>query len=199
VNTKAIIRATERMLTLAKRAAVSEDRDTRRAELVAVFSRLATDMGKVITTFRAVNWENVGLQTAIHALHTEAVQADERRCGTFTHLGSETAVLTNLHALAAVLGFVLSDAATAFEEIVVGADYRFVGKSSAFYTHGKLYRVHGKDEGGLYRTSDDDCECHYWNAATFLGQFEPTPLTPEDEQARRYAEGQMQEARDAAE
>jgi hypothetical protein len=110
LNTRTIIRATERMLTLAKRAAVSEDRDTRRAELVAVFSRLATDMGKVITAFRAVNWENVGLQTAIHALHTEAVQADERRCGTFTHLGSETAVLTNLHALAATLGFILSDA-----------------------------------------------------------------------------------------
>jgi hypothetical protein len=194
LDTKTIIRATERMLTLAKRAAVSDDRDTRRAELVAVFSRLSADLGKVVTTYRAVNWENVGLQTAIHALHTEAVQADERHCGTFTHLGSETAVLTNLRALAATLGFVLSDAATATEEIIVGVDYRFVGKSSAFYTHGKLYRVHARDEGDMFRVSDDDCDHHWWNATTFLGQFEPADTTPEDESARRYAEGHRQEA-----
>lgn len=113
MNLSDIISATEAMLTLAKRAAVSDDIDARRAELLQRFDAMATDLGKIALRFKPTDWENVQLQVAIHALHTEAIHADERRSGTFAHLGSETAVLTNLCRLAAVLGYTLEDAATA--------------------------------------------------------------------------------------
>lgn len=110
LNTTKIIRATERMLTITLRMAVTDDMDGRRKELIAAFEAMATDLGKLAS----IEWRpatNVAhIHDAVRRLHTEAVQADERRSGTFAHLGSETAVLTHLFALAAVLGFTLFDA-----------------------------------------------------------------------------------------
>ena len=113
LNTRTIISATERMLTITLRMAVTDDMDGRRKDLIAAFETMATDLGKIASSEWHPATNVAHIHDAVRKLHTEAVQADERRCGTFTHLGSETAVLTNLHALAAVLGFVLSDAATA--------------------------------------------------------------------------------------
>jgi hypothetical protein len=107
MNTPAIIFQAERLYTLTKRAAVSDDRDARRAEIVERFQRLATILGKIATKFREPEWMNVHERVVF--LHTEAVQADERRQATFVHAGSEMALLTALHALAAALGFVLHD------------------------------------------------------------------------------------------
>ena len=136
MNTQAIIRCTERLYTLVKRASVSTNRDDHREAIMARFSDLASDLGKLVTVMGRPDWQRVHLQLV--DLHSAAVHADEARTGTFAHIGSETALLTSLHAFAATLGFTLSDAATA-------------------------------------------------------------DTTPEDEIARRYAEGHMQEARDAAE
>jgi len=113
LDTTKIIRATERMLTITLRMAVTDDMDGRRKELIAAFEAMATDLGKIASSewHPATNVAHV--HDAVRRLHTEAVQADERRCGTFTHLGSKTAVLTHLHALAAHLGFILSEADTA--------------------------------------------------------------------------------------
>lgn len=113
LDTTKIIRATERMLTAVTRCAVTEERTERRQSVVNLFCMLATDLGKIASPLPRTFWEEHTAFYAVQKLHAEAVQADERRSGTFTHLGIETAVLTNLHALAAVLGFVLSDAATA--------------------------------------------------------------------------------------
>lgn len=113
LNTRTIISATERMLTITLRMAVTDDMDGRRKDLIAAFEAMATDLGKLASSEWPPATNVAHIHEAVQRLHTEAVQADERRCGTFTHLGSETAVLTNLHALAATLGFTLSDAATA--------------------------------------------------------------------------------------
>lgn len=113
LDTTKIIRATERMMTAVTRCAVTEERTERRQSVVNLFCMLATDLGKIASPLPRTFWEEHTAFYAVQKLHTEAVQADERRSGTFTHLGSETAVLTNLCALAAVLGFTLSDAATA--------------------------------------------------------------------------------------
>src|SRR5690606_38562101 len=103
LNTATIITTSERMLTLAKRAIVSDDRDTRREEIIATFEGLATDLGKLACRrIHPTNWG--GVVMAAYDLHSEAVNADERRSGTFAHLGSETALLTSLHAFSAVLG-----------------------------------------------------------------------------------------------
>lgn len=111
MNTTAIITASERMLTLSKRAIVSDDRDTRRNAILGVFGKLATDMGKIAVSIGTPNWG--GVVMAAYDLHTEACNADERRCGTFAHAPSEMALVGTLHGFAAVLGFTLADAATA--------------------------------------------------------------------------------------
>lgn len=113
MNTAAIITASERMLTLSKRAAISNEPDTSRNALLSTFGKMATDIGKIASSFRAPNWSNIDLQSAIYRLHTEAVHADEHRSGTFVHVPSEMALVTALHGLSACLGFVVSDAATA--------------------------------------------------------------------------------------
>jgi hypothetical protein len=105
MNTIAIIHASEKLYTATKRAAVSDDRDARHIEIVERFRRLATTLGKVATQFRTPDWMSVH-ERVVH-LHTEAVQADERRMATFSHAGSEAALVTSLHALAATLGFIL--------------------------------------------------------------------------------------------
>lgn len=114
MNTPAIIHASEKLYTVTKRAAVSDDRDARHIEIVERFKRLATTLGKVATQFRTPDW--MAVHEAVVHLHTEAVQADERRQATFAHVGSEAALVTSLHSLAAALGFVLADAATAAED-----------------------------------------------------------------------------------
>jgi hypothetical protein len=136
LDTTKITHACEKMLTLTRRAAVSDDAHTRHEQIIAKFLAMATECEMVAERIDAPDW--VRWNPKLIALHTEAAQAEERRCGTFAHAPSEMALLTTLRAAAMVLGFILSDADTA-------------------------------------------------------------DLTPEDEQARRYAEGHRQEARDAAE
>lgn len=114
MNTTAIIHACEKLYTVTKRAAVSDDADARRIEIVERFKRLATTLGKVASPFDRPNWMKV--HEAVVHLHTEAVQADERRQATFAHAGSEAALVTSLHALAAVLGFTLADADAAVSD-----------------------------------------------------------------------------------
>lgn len=114
MNALTIIRTTERLYTLTKRAAVSDDRDTRRADIVARFRDMCTALGKIAMPKLSRDW--MAVHEAVVHLHTEAVQADERRMATFAHAGSEAALVTSLHALAAVLGFTLADAATAAED-----------------------------------------------------------------------------------
>jgi predicted NAD-dependent protein-ADP-ribosyltransferase YbiA (DUF1768 family) len=114
MQTAPVIHACEKLYTLTKRAAVSDDRDARRAEVIARFEIMATVLGKIATRFRAPDWMRVH-EAVVHC-HTEAVQADERRQATFAHAGSEAALVTSMHALAAVLGFTLADAATAAED-----------------------------------------------------------------------------------
>lgn len=83
-------------------------------------------------------------------------------------------------------------------EIVVGADYRFVGESGQFYTPGKFYRVRRVDPDGMF-VMDDDCNfddqaCHYWNAATLRKLFEAV----DDDVAMAAVEG-ISIVREAAE
>lgn len=114
MNTQAIITASERMLTLTRRAAVSDDADARRDQIKADFLRLATELGLIAQWFRPPTW--TAWPVAIECLHTEAAQADERRSGTFAHAPSEMALMTTLRAAGMVLGFTLADAATALDE-----------------------------------------------------------------------------------
>lgn len=113
LDTTKIIRATERMLTITLRMAVTDDMDARRRELISAFERMATDLGKIASSKWHYATNVAHIHEAVRGLHMEAAQADERRCGAFAHMGSEMAVLTHLHALASALGFILSDAATA--------------------------------------------------------------------------------------
>jgi hypothetical protein len=114
MNTARVIQSAERLYTLHKRASVSNDRDTRREELIAEFNNLATDLGKIATKFRAPLWKEIGM--AVVDLHSVAVHADEGKVGPFVPLGGEMALITQLHSFAAILGFVLADAATADED-----------------------------------------------------------------------------------
>lgn len=114
MNTQAIITASERMLTLTKRAAVSDDADARREQIKSDFLRLATELGLIALWFRPPTW--TAWPVVIECLHTEAAQADERRFGTFAHAPSEMALLTTIRAAGMVLGFTLADAATALDE-----------------------------------------------------------------------------------
>lgn len=111
LNTRTIISATERMLTLTRRAAVSDEAHNRHDEIVAAFLDMATECGLFAERIDRPDW--VRWNPKLIALHTEASQAEERRCGTFAHAPSEMALLTSLRAAAMVLGFTLSDAATA--------------------------------------------------------------------------------------
>ena len=111
MNAARIITTSERIMTLAKRAIVSDDRDTRRKAIVIEFEAMATDLGKIASPADRPNWG--GVVMASYDLHTAAVEADERRCSTFTHLGSEMALVGKLSVFAAVLGFQIEDAATA--------------------------------------------------------------------------------------
>ena len=111
LDTAKIIHATEKLYTLTKRSAVSDCRDIRRDEVLGRFRLMATELGNLVDSVARPDWE-MAHEAVVH-LHTAACMAEERRLAPFTHLGSETAVLTNLHALAAILGFALSDAATA--------------------------------------------------------------------------------------
>lgn len=114
MRTRLIIRATEKLYTLTKRAAVSERYQDHRERALVVFEDLATNLGKIATRIGAPDWLMV--MEKVHFLHTEAVQAEERRSGTFTHIGSETALVTSLHALAAVLGYALADIEAAADD-----------------------------------------------------------------------------------
>ena len=116
MNTNAIIHASEKLYTVTKRAAVSDDRDARHIEIVERFKRLGTTLGKIAVPSDRPDWLKVHENVAM--LHTAAVVADERRQATFTHAGSEAALVTSLHALAAVLGFTLADAGVAAEDAV---------------------------------------------------------------------------------
>jgi hypothetical protein len=111
MNTRRIIRASERIMTLAKRAIVSDDQDTRRDQILSCFCNLASDLDKMVDVAGRPNWG--GVVMASYDLHTAACNAEERRSGTFAHAGSEMALVGSLHAFAAVLGFTLSDAGTA--------------------------------------------------------------------------------------
>ena len=111
-----LIRHTERLDTIAIRLVYTHDRDTRRAELIDAFKVMCTDIGKLATQFRPPEWDAV--QTRMSELHWNSVKADEARCASFAHVGAEMALLTSLHGFAAVLGFVLADAATAEIETI---------------------------------------------------------------------------------
>lgn len=133
LDAKRIITASERIMTLAKRAIVSDDRDTRRQEIVTEFEAMATDLGKIASPAGRPNWG--GIVMASYDLHTVAVEADERRCGTFTHLPSEMSLMGKLSVFAAVLGFTLEDAATA---PVPAHDVDDTDDMCAVEGHGKL-------------------------------------------------------------
>tara|TARA_R110000851_G_C13100092_1_gene568105 strand:+ start:6598 stop:7005 length:408 start_codon:yes stop_codon:yes gene_type:complete len=111
MNHTQIIAHAERLYTISKRVAVSDDAQARRDDLVVEFGSLATEIGKIAQRRWKPDWTRV--QMAIVDLHSAAVYADERRSGTFVRLGDETVLVTSLAALAACLGFVLDDAATA--------------------------------------------------------------------------------------
>lgn len=114
MNHAQLIRHTERLDTIAIRLAYTHDRDARRADLIEAFKVMCTDIGKLATRFRPAEWAT--MQTHMSELRWNAVKADEARSATFAHVGAEAALLTSLHAFAAVLGFVLADAATAAGE-----------------------------------------------------------------------------------
>lgn len=116
MNPAPLIRHTERLDTIAIRLAYTHDRDARRAELIDAFRAMCTDIGKLATPFGPADWGTV--QARVSELRWNAIKADEARCATFAHVGSEMALLTSLHAFAAVLGFVLADAATAELETI---------------------------------------------------------------------------------
>ena len=111
LNTRTIISATERMLTLAKMAQVSDDRDTRRNAILGTFGQMATDLGKVIERYKPTDWNAV--LTYVDVLHTAACQTEETRTGPCVHVGAQTALTGSLVALAHVLGFTIADASTA--------------------------------------------------------------------------------------
>lgn len=111
MNTTKIIHATEKLDTICIRLARPADQDARRAELIEAFKAMCTDIGKIATEFRRPDWHH--LQVRMHDLRWAAAQADEARVATFAQVGTEAALVTSLHSFAAVLGFVLADAATA--------------------------------------------------------------------------------------
>lgn len=133
LDTDKIIHACEKLYTQTKRLTYTDDRDGCREQIVDTFKAMATDLGKLAVPDLLQDWSRVHL--ASMDLHSAAIQAEAARAGTFKHVGCEAALLQSLIAFAAVLGFILEDAATA--------------------------RI---------------------------------DTTPEDEIARRYAEGHMQEA-----
>lgn len=110
LDTTKIIRACEKMRTLTMRAAISADRDTHRDAILETFGQLATDLDKIATSFRPAEW---GIELAVGNLHSAAVYAEETSSETFAPIGGQAALVTSLHAFAATLGFVLSDADTA--------------------------------------------------------------------------------------
>jgi hypothetical protein len=114
MNTTCIIRHTERLDTIAIRLAYTHDRDARRDELIDAFKAMCTDIGKLATQFRRADWNYI--QTRVSELRWNAVKADEARVATFAQVGTEAALVTSLHAFAAVLGFTLADAATASDD-----------------------------------------------------------------------------------
>ena len=114
MNTATIITASERMMTLAKMAHVSDDRDTRRNAILGVFGQMATDLGKVIERYKPTEWASVLVYADM--LHTAACHTQELRTGTFSHGGSGTALTGSLVALSHVLGFTIADAATAAQD-----------------------------------------------------------------------------------
>lgn len=111
MNTTIIVAATERLETICHRLARPSDQARLRQELVAGFERLATDLGKLCEPCGRPEWQDVS--EAMTKLRWDAVMADESRASTFSHLGTEAALIASLHAFAAVLGFTLADAATA--------------------------------------------------------------------------------------
>lgn len=111
MNAETIIHASERMLTLAKRAIVSDERDTHRTAILGVFGTMSTDLGKIVVAVGIPIWS--GVVMAAYDLHTAACNADERRAGAFAHAPSEMALVSALHSFASVLGFRVADAATA--------------------------------------------------------------------------------------
>lgn len=111
LSTAPIISATEKLYTLVKRAQVSTHRDDHRDAIIETFKALCTDLGKLAVEFRRPDWMRAHI--AIVDLHSAAISDEEARCGTFTLIGAELALVTSLHSLAANLGFLLEDAATA--------------------------------------------------------------------------------------
>lgn len=122
LDTDKIIRATERMWTLSKRAWLSSTRDDHRDAMIDAFKALCTDCGKLATKFKPADWMRV--QIAVTDLHSAAVADEEARAGTFTQIGSELRLSVALHGLATNLGFTLEPIDDAAQAEVEGHGMR---------------------------------------------------------------------------
>ncbi|WEJ60197.1 hypothetical protein [Devosia sp. FJ2-5-3] len=111
LDTALIVRHTEKLDTIAIRLARPADQDALRQQMIDGFKAMATDIGKMVTVYADPAWSM--MQGKMHDLRWAAVQADESRAATFSHVGAEMALLTALIAFASGLGFTLEDAATA--------------------------------------------------------------------------------------
>lgn len=111
MNHTQIIRRCERLYTLSKRLNITDRPDDRRDEIILEFAELCTDAGKIATRKWKADWSRLGM--AIVDAHSAAVHADEASIGTMVPVGSVLALTGSLRSLAAVLGYVLDDAATA--------------------------------------------------------------------------------------
>lgn len=127
MNTAILIRDTERLETICIRLERTSDQERRRKELVFAFEKMATDLGKLAIPYSRPDWGKT--HSAVSRLRWAAVQADESRIDTFTHVGAETALVTSLHSLAAALGFILEEAAGAIHDAktMVAVEGRDVG------------------------------------------------------------------------
>lgn len=134
LDTTKIIHACEKMWTYSKRVQFAHLRDDHRMKLLNTFEVLATDLGKIVTRFGKPDWLRV--QIAVTDLHSAAISDEEARAGTFHLIGSEMALVTSLHGLAANLGCTLEDAATAHVEALNPED-----EQARLYAEG-----HGKVE-----------------------------------------------------
>lgn len=111
MNTQTIIHACEKLYTQTKRLTYTDDRDGCREQVVDTFKAMATDLGKMAVPDLLQDWSRVHL--ASMDLHSAAIQAEAARAGTFKHVGCEATLSQSLIGFAAVLGYVLEDAATA--------------------------------------------------------------------------------------
>lgn len=112
LNTRTIISATERMLTLAKRDCRSNDDGQLRSEIKDRFLTLCTELGKIAMRLpEGPDW--AAAYASIDDLHTAACHALEAGIDDWQQAGSVAVLSGQLAGTAAVLGFTIADASTA--------------------------------------------------------------------------------------